>query len=89
MGSRYRSKFRGRARYQSPSQRAIRRERAVLLADAIGKLPDHYREVVILRHLEGLSFRDVARRMDRTTDSVEKLWVRALAGLRDLLKDAV
>jgi RNA polymerase sigma-70 factor (ECF subfamily) len=39
----------------------------------------------VLRHLEGLSFPDVARRMDRTEDSVKKLWARALARLRKAL----
>ena len=32
--------------------------------------------------MEGLSFPEVARRMDRTIDSVKKLWTRALVQLR-------
>jgi RNA polymerase sigma-70 factor (ECF subfamily) len=76
------------ARGSSPSHRAARREEAVLLADALERLPADYREAIILRHLEGLTFPDVARRMGRTVDSVEKLWVRALARLRQLLKGA-
>jgi RNA polymerase sigma-70 factor (ECF subfamily) len=36
----------------------------------------------VLRHLEGLSFPEVAARMGKTEDSVQKLWVRALASLR-------
>lgn len=66
----------------SPSQQAQRREQAILLADALAQLPADYREVLILRHLEGLRFPDVARRMGRSLDSVEKLWTRALARLR-------
>jgi RNA polymerase sigma-70 factor (ECF subfamily) len=73
------------ARGSSPSQRAAAREQAVLLADALERLPDDYREVIILRHLEGLPFAEVARRMDRSTDGVKKLWPRALAGLRLLM----
>jgi RNA polymerase sigma-70 factor (ECF subfamily) len=69
----------------SPSQRAARREQAVLLADALGRLPDDYREVLILRHLEGLTFPEVARRLGRTVDSVEKLWTRALVRLRQFV----
>jgi RNA polymerase sigma-70 factor (ECF subfamily) len=67
----------------SPSDRAARREQAVLLANALEQLPEDYREVLILRHLEGLSFPDVARRMGRTVLSVKKLWARALPSLRD------
>ena len=66
----------------SPSEVASRRERAVLLADALSQLPDDYREVIVLRHLEALAFADVANRMERSVDSVEKLWLRALARLR-------
>lgn len=66
----------------TPSQQAERREQAFLLADALEKLPADYREVLILRHLEGLTFPEVARRMERTQDSVEKLWLRALTRLR-------
>ena len=48
----------------------------------VGGLPADYREVITLRHLEGLTFPEVARRMERSLASVEKLWVRALASLR-------
>jgi RNA polymerase sigma-70 factor (ECF subfamily) len=71
----------------TPSQQAARREQAVLLADALGHLPEDYREVIILRHLEGLSFPEVARRMDRTLNGVKNLWARALGRLRRLLGD--
>jgi RNA polymerase sigma-70 factor (ECF subfamily) len=69
----------------TPSQQAARREQAVLLADALEGLPADYREVIILRHLEGLTFPEVAHRMDRSVDSVEKLWARGLARLRQTL----
>ena len=70
------------ASYSTPSQHVSRREQAVLLAEALQKLPQDYREVIILRHLEALPFADVAQRMGRSEDSVQKLWVRALANLR-------
>jgi RNA polymerase sigma-70 factor (ECF subfamily) len=69
----------------SPSQHAARREQAVLLAQALKELPETYREVLILRHLEGLTFREIAGRMQRSVDSVEKLWTRALGELRQSL----
>jgi len=76
------------ASYSTPSQHASRREQAVLLAEALDKLSEDYREVIILRHLEGLSFNEVATRMERSEDSVQKLWVRALASLRRTLGGA-
>lgn len=66
----------------SPSQRASRHEDAMQLADALARLPGEYREAIVLRNLEGLSFKDVAERMGRSEDSVEKLWMRGLGKLR-------
>jgi RNA polymerase sigma-70 factor, ECF subfamily len=71
----------------TPSQQFAKREQGALLADALAKLPDDYREVIILRHLQELPFADVAARMERSVDSVQKLWVRALARLRQTVKD--
>jgi RNA polymerase sigma-70 factor (ECF subfamily) len=70
----------------TPSQQAVKREQAVLLADALAKLPEHYRDVVVLRSLEGLPFAEVAQRLGRTEDSVEKIWMRSLLQLRSLLE---
>jgi len=70
------------ASQSSPSAQASRREQAVLLADALDALAPDYREVIILRQLEGLSFPEVSRRMGRSLDSVKNLWARALAKLR-------
>jgi RNA polymerase sigma-70 factor (ECF subfamily) len=73
------------ARQSSPSQLAARREQVVLLADALQRLPEHYREVIVLSHLEGLKFPEVARRMGRSVNSVKNLWARALSKLRRTL----
>ncbi|HEX3655616.1 MAG TPA: sigma-70 family RNA polymerase sigma factor [Pirellulales bacterium] len=69
----------------SPSQQVARRESGVLLADALAQLPPDYRQTVVLRNFEGLSFAEIAAQMDRSVDSVQKLWVRALARLREAL----
>ena len=66
----------------------MRREQGVLLADALDQLPEDYREAACLRHLEGLPFPEVARRMGRSQDSVEKLWMRGLARLRQIMGGA-
>lgn len=71
----------------SPSAKAERNEQEVLLADVLAKLPDDYREVIILRNLEGLSHEEVAQRMGRAVGAVRMLWVRALAQLRSAMSD--
>ena len=72
----------------TPSRQAAQRELGVLLAEALAALPDDYREVVVLRNLEELSFPEVASRMNRSVDSIQKIWVRALVRLRQAMKDA-
>lgn len=66
----------------SPSQNVARNEAFLQLAEALEDLPDDYRQVIVLRHVEGLPFAEVAKAMGRSVDSVEKLWVRSLAKLK-------
>ena len=73
------------ARDDSPRGAAAKREQAVLLAEALDRLPPDYREVILLRQFEGLAFEEVAERLGRTVDAVQKLWVRGLSLLRELV----
>jgi len=71
---------------ESPSGHAVRREDEVLVANVLAQLPPDYREVIMLRHIEGLAFEEVATRMDRSPGAVRMLWMRALQTMRDALK---
>ncbi len=51
------------------------------------KLPADYRDVLVLRHLEGLPFADVAKRMGRSPGAVRMLWLRALELLRKMMAE--
>lgn len=66
----------------SPSRHAQRNEQEIMLADALAELPGDYRQVILLRHIEGLPFEEVAQRMDRSSGAVRMLWLRALERLR-------
>jgi RNA polymerase sigma-70 factor (ECF subfamily) len=66
----------------SPSRQAARHEQELLLAEVLAQLPGDYREVIILRNLEGLSHEEIAGRMGRSVGAVRMLWVRALERLR-------
>lgn len=74
------------AKGPSPSAQASGREQAILLADALQKLPQDYQDAILGRYFEGLSFQELAVQMGRTEDSVQKLWWRGLARLRTLLQ---
>lgn len=73
------------ARQSSPSHQAARREQAVLLADMLARLPKEVSEVIVLRQMENLSFPEIACRLNRSVDAVEKIWVRGLVRLRRML----
>lgn len=66
----------------SPSQQVMRGERGSQVLEALARLPDDYQTVLVLRHMEELTFPDIAVRMGRSVDSVEKLWLRGLARLK-------
>ena len=72
----------------SPSSIASRREQAVLLADAIERLPADYREVFIARNLEHMPFDQIAERMGRTSGAVRKLWTRTMLSLKRMLEES-
>jgi RNA polymerase sigma-70 factor (ECF subfamily) len=71
----------------SPSASAQRRDLGVVLSDALAQLCEDQREVIVLFHLEGLGWEEVARRLGRTEGAVRKLWARALKQLRPLLDE--
>jgi RNA polymerase sigma-70 factor, ECF subfamily len=70
---------------ESPSEQMLRRERELLLAEAISGLDADYREVIILRNLQRLAFDEVAARMGRSRPAVQMLWTRAIHKLQDAL----
>ncbi|HVT82725.1 MAG TPA: sigma-70 family RNA polymerase sigma factor [Phycisphaerae bacterium] len=66
----------------NPSTIADQNEQVGLLSSALDRLPEDYREVIVLRQMEALTFGETARRMGRSEDAVQKLWIRALTNLR-------
>ena len=75
--------------HSSPSEQVMRGEQSLQVAEAISHLSPDYQSVIVLRHLEGLTFPQIAERMDRSVDSVEKLWLRGLTQLRKSFGGAV
>jgi RNA polymerase sigma-70 factor, ECF subfamily len=60
-----------------PALAAIRSAESQALADAVGALPLVYREVLILRELEELSYKDIARIVDIPIGTVMSRLARA------------
>ncbi|MEZ6137857.1 MAG: sigma-70 family RNA polymerase sigma factor [Pirellulaceae bacterium] len=62
----------------SPSAVISAREDAVHLADQLCQLRPQYRDVIVYRVIQGLSFDEIAERMERKSGAVRMLWLRAL-----------
>jgi RNA polymerase sigma-70 factor (ECF subfamily) len=65
-----------------PEDKAAAAEEAEAVRRAVERLPMDYGLVISMRHEEGLSFDDIARRMGRRPEAVRKLWFRAVTRLR-------
>jgi RNA polymerase sigma-70 factor (ECF subfamily) len=72
----------------SPSQRLIRAELRERVQAALARLGPRDREVLVLRHLEGLSTAEVAAVLDLSPGAVMTRHTRALVRLRALLEDS-
>ena len=70
---------------RSPCGDLEHQELEVMLADEIASLPDDYRDVILLRHIQMLPFEEVGRRMERSSGAARMLWLRAIKQLRDRL----
>jgi RNA polymerase sigma-70 factor (ECF subfamily) len=70
------------AKGASPSAPLQANEDSVRIADQLSRLKPQHREVIVLRVLQGLSFEEIAVRMDRSGGAVRMLWLRALETLK-------
>ncbi len=69
----------------SPSGEAVQHEGEVRLVEGLEALGDDYRQVIELHRLEGLTLKEVARRMGRSHAAVRQLHTRAVVKLGFLL----
>lgn len=76
------------ARVLSPSGQLMARERIARLEAAFDDLPEHYREVVTLARVAGLTYAQIAASTGRTEDAVRNILARALNRLAARLEDS-
>ena len=73
-------------RRSGPVTHADRKDRLGLLAQALERLSEDHREVVLAMKIEGLSAKEVGERMGRSENAVHLLLSRALKRLAEELK---
>src|SRR5262249_38866800 len=67
----------------TPFDAALEQEQSDAVQRALARMPDDYREVLLLRYRDELAFEEVARRLGRSPNAVRKLWARALERFQD------
>ena len=70
----------------TPDAQVESQERGELVRRALAELPAHYREVVVLRHYEGLKFREIGDVLGIPEGTVKSRMAEALGKLNRLLK---
>jgi RNA polymerase sigma-70 factor (ECF subfamily) len=70
----------------SPSGAAVANEQSLALQEALQRLPDDYRQIILLRYQEQRPFEEIARLLQRSSNAVRKLWARALGRLQKELE---
>ena len=69
----------------SPSECVMRHEQLVTMARALEKIPSDQAEAVRMKHLQGLSLKEIATAMERSTEAVAGLLHRGLKRLREIM----
>ena len=69
----------------SVESHASTQEQLVQLANALAQLSVDHRDVIVMRHLEGIPFSAVAERMGRSSGATRMLWLRAIGQLRQAM----
>jgi RNA polymerase sigma-70 factor, ECF subfamily len=70
----------------SPSAKAMRSEKAASVREALARLPEDYRRVLLLRYQEEKSFEEIGVAMQRSANAARKLWLRALERIEQELE---
>src|SRR5262245_39448693 len=71
----------------TPSKMLMAGEHAQEVQLALERLSEDYRQVILLRYQEQLTFEEVGRRMQRSAEAARKLWWRALVRLQEALEN--
>jgi len=63
-------------------------EQRIVLQRALLTLPDHYREIILMRFNDGLTFAEIAEQRGQSLEAVKSLYRRAIQAIRDHMERA-
>jgi RNA polymerase sigma-70 factor (ECF subfamily) len=66
---------------------AVNIDDRVLISQGLNAIPEHYREVILLRFAEGLKFSQIATELGKSLEATKSLYRRAIAYLQKQLEN--
>ncbi|MCD4687443.1 MAG: RNA polymerase sigma factor [Anaerolineae bacterium] len=72
----------------TPAFEHERGDEGALIQQALQALPDHYREIILMRFADGLTFAEIAEERDQTLEAAKSLYRRAIQSLRDRIGES-
>ena len=72
------------AKQSSPSEQAMKRERRETVAKLLNQLNDRDQEILVMRHLEGMNYSEIADVLEFSASTARKRYGRALVRLQEL-----
>ncbi len=69
----------------SPANGYERIDERIAIQKALNALPGHYREVILMRFADGMTFAEIASERGQTLEAVKSLYRRAIQAMRSIM----
>ena len=63
-------------------------DQQMLIQRAMGSLPEHYQEIILLQFADGLTFNEIAEQRQQSLEAIKSLYRRAIQAVRTAMNEA-
>lgn len=60
-------------------------DRRLLIQRALGSVPEHYQEIILMRFADGLTFNEIAEQRQQSLEAIKSLYRRAIQAVRSAM----
>jgi RNA polymerase sigma-70 factor (ECF subfamily) len=64
-------------------------DQRLLIQRAMGDLPEHYQDIILLRFADGLTFQEIAEQRQQSLEAIKSLYRRAIQAVRTAMNEAL
>ncbi len=62
-------------------------DQKLLIQRALGTLPEHYQEIILMRFADGLTFNEIAEERQQSLEAIKSLYRRAIQAVRSAMNE--